>query len=139
MKRYFLLVAAALLCSASLSYAQTASPAALPAWEQLSEAQRDELTTPIREHWNRAPGERAQMLERAKRWRAMSREQRTRAHHGMNRFERMSPEKREQARAMFERMRNLPEAERRALRERWKQMTPEERKTWMQQHAPSTP
>ena len=139
MKRCFLLFAVALLCAGSLARAQNVSPATLPPWEQLSQVQRDELTAPIRERWNRAPGERTQMLERAKRWRAMSPEQRTRAHHGMNRFERMNPEKREQARAMFERMRDLPEAERRALRQRWKQMTPEERRQWMQQHVPSKP
>ncbi len=140
MKLLHLLMATCLLgCTPSFAQAQTASPHPLPAWEQLSQAQRDELTAPIRERWNGAPGERARMLERAKRWRAMSPGQRTRAHHGMQRFERMDPEKRDHARAMFEKMRNLPEAERRALRERLKKMTPEERKAWMQQHAPSKP
>lgn len=140
MKLLHLLMATCLLgCTSSFAHAQTASPRPLPAWEQLSQAQRDELTAPIRERWNRAPGERTRMLERAKRWRAMSPEQRTRAHHGMQRFERMDPEKRDHAHAMFEKMRNLPEAERRVLRQRLKQMTPEERKAWMQQHAPSKP
>lgn len=139
MKVLHLLIATCLLaCTASFAQAQTASPRPLPAWEQLSQAQRDELTAPIRERWNRVPGERARMLERAKRWHAMSPEQRARAHHGMQRFERMDPEKREHARAMFEKMRNLPEADRRALRERLKKMTPEERKAWMQKNHPSS-
>lgn len=139
MKRCCLLVAVALLCAGSLARAQNASPATLPGWEQLSQAQRDELTVPIRERWNRTPRERPQMLDRARRWQAMSAEQRSRAHHGMQRFERMDPEKREQARVMFEKMRDLPEAERRALRQRWKQMTPEERRKWMQDDLPSKP
>ncbi|MEJ7746693.1 MAG: DUF3106 domain-containing protein [Luteimonas sp.] len=133
MKRFFFFLTAGLLLSATSAVpAQTSSPSALPTWEQLTQAQRDELTTPIRERWNRAPGERAQMLEHARRWKTLSPDQRTRAHRGMQRFERMNPEKRAQARAMFERMRNLPEAERRALRERWKQMTPEQRRQWIE-------
>lgn len=135
MKTRFVLMATLALVCATSAQAQTTTPSpALPAWEQLTNAQRDELTAPIRERWNQKPGERTQMLERAKRWRAMSPQQRAHAHHGMDRFERMDPEKRKQARVMFERMRNLPEAERRALRGRWKQMTPEERKQWMEQN-----
>ena len=138
MKQLHLLMTICLLaCTVSLAHAQTASPNPLPAWEELSQAQRDELTAPIRDHWNRAPAERARMLERARRWHAMSPEQRTRAHRGMQRFERMDPERREHARAMFEKMRNLPEAERRDLRERLKKMTPAQRKAWLQENLPS--
>ncbi len=137
MKPLHVLMAVCLLAGmASAAQAQTASRAALPAWEQLSQAQRDELTAPIRERWNREPGERTRMLERARRWHAMSPEQRSRAHHGMQRFERMDPTRREHAHAMFKKMRNLPEAERRALRERLKKMTPEQRKVWIQQNHP---
>ncbi|MEO6365632.1 MAG: DUF3106 domain-containing protein [Luteimonas sp.] len=139
MKRLQVLMAVCLLAGTVTAQAQTALRTTLPAWERLSQAQRDELTAPIRERWNREPAERTRMLERARRWHAMSPEQRARAHHGMQRFERMDPEKREQARAMFERMRNLPEAERRVLRERLKKMTPEQRMQWMQQNVPSKP
>ncbi|MCY7353595.1 MAG: DUF3106 domain-containing protein [Lysobacter sp.] len=138
MKRLHLPYAIVLLiCTTSFARAQTPPPAAMPAWEQLSQAQRDELTAPIRERWNGAPGERGQMLEHARRWKAMSPQQRTRAHRGMQRFERMNPEKREQARAMFETMRSLPEAERRALRERWQKMTPDERRKWIEANRPA--
>lgn len=137
MKRHHcLIVSVVLLCATPFAQAQTASPSAMPSWERLSQAQREELTAPIRERWNREPGERARMLEHAKRWNTMSPDQRKHAHRGMQRFERMNPEKREQARAMFERMRNLPEAERRALRERWRQMTPEDRKQWIEANRP---
>ncbi len=139
MKLLCLLITMCLLaCTPSIAHAQTSSPRPLPAWEQLSQAQRDELTAPIRERWNRVPAERARMLERARRWHAMPPDQRARAHHGMQRFERMDSDKRKHAHAMFETMRNLPEAERRALRERLKKMTPEERRAWMRENHPSS-
>lgn len=60
------------LLSAALSAnARQASPA-LPAWDQLDDAQRAELVAPLRDHWDRAPEDRAHMLERAQRWRSMS-------------------------------------------------------------------
>jgi len=80
----------ALLCAAP-AFAQRATPDAHPAWEQLSAAERDLLTAPIRERWNSNPGERARMLEHAQRWQAMTPEQRKRAHHGMKRWSHMDP------------------------------------------------
>jgi len=135
MNRLCLRVPIALLVFAA-SFAQAQSPAGLPAWEQLSQAQREELVAPIRERWNREPAARARMLEHARRWKSMSPEERSRARRGMHRWEHMDTQKRAKARALFESMRHLPDAERRALRERWKQMTPEQRRQWIEAHQP---
>lgn len=115
--------------------AQDAAPA-LPAWEQLTPAQRETLIAPIRERWNDEPAARAHMLRRAERWRDMSPEERQRARRGMKRWEDMSPERRHETRALFEHMRLLPEAEQQALRERWRTMTPAERERWIREHPP---
>jgi hypothetical protein len=64
----------------------------------------------------------------------MTPEERTRARHGIKRWQHMSPEKREQMRALYGALRTLPEAERKALRERWKTMTPEQRRAWVEAH-----
>jgi hypothetical protein len=48
----------------------------------------------------------------------------------------MSPEQREQARALFGQMRQLPPAQRDALRDRWSRMTPEERRDWVRDNPP---
>ncbi len=138
---FLALLALLMLSAAPLAWSHSSSQSAetLPAWEQLTPAQREQLIAPLREHWNTQPQSRARMLHHAQRWQQLDPKQRTRARHGMHRLETMSPEQRTQARAMYEHMRNLPEAERRALRERWKKMTPEERKTWMQKNHPQTP
>ena len=109
----------------------------MPAWEQLTPAQRDALVAPLRERWNSNPGERARIYEHAQRWRTMTPEQRARARHGLHRWERMDPARREQMRALFERMRALEPDQRRVLREQWHAMTPEQRRTWVQAHPPS--
>jgi len=90
----------------------TTSP--LPAWDELSAEQREQLTAPIRERWNAEPAQRQRMLERARRWQQMTPEERTRAHRGMKRWEHMTPEQRTQARALYGRMRTLAPAEREA-------------------------
>lgn len=126
----------------------------LPAWEQLTPAQREELVAPLRARWDDNPDERPHMLERARRWHAMPPEQRARAHHGMKRWEHMDPAKRAEMRALFERTRGMSKQQRRetfalyhemrkmtpdqreALKQRWVRMTPDERKAWMHEHAP---
>jgi len=108
----------------------TTSP--LPAWDELSAEQREQLTAPIRERWNAEPAQRQRMLERAGRWQQMTPEERTRAHRGMKRWEHMSPEQRTQARALYGRMRTLAPAERAAFRAKWKAMTPEQKQAWLQ-------
>ena len=126
----------ALLC-ATPAFAQVTTPAATPpAWEQLSTAERDLLTAPVRERWNGNPDERARMLDHARRWQAMTPEQRQRAHHGMKRWSHMDPEKRAEARALFGKMRHMSPEQRKALREQWHAMTPEQRKAWIEANPP---
>ena len=145
------LVAAALLVAgpafalpASAGMAETppaaaaarAEAAALPAWDQLSEAQREALLAPLRDRWNENPGKRARMLAHAQRWQEMGPEERARARRGADRWRDMEPEKREAMRALYARMKELPEAERQALRARWKDMSAEERRAWVQANPP---
>ena len=110
--------------------------AAMPAWEQLSPAQRELLVAPIRERWNANPDERARMYEHAQGWQSMTPEQRARARHGMHRWERMDPERREQMRALFEKMRAMSPEQRKALRDQWRAMSPEQRRAWVQANPP---
>lgn len=120
------------LAAGTVFAAPPPSTTALPAWDELNAAQREQLTAPIRERWNAEPAQRQRMLERARRWQQMTPEERTRAHRGMKRWEHMSPEQRTQARALYRHMRMLPAAEREAFRAKWKSMTPEQKKAWLQ-------
>jgi hypothetical protein len=104
----------------------------LPAWEQLTPAQREQLIAPVRERWNNQPEERQRMLERAERWQEMTPEQRKQARHGMKRWEHMSPEQREQMRALYAKMRGMDETQRAALKAQFRAMTPEQRRAWVQ-------
>lgn len=143
------------LCSASAwsqAREQDLATHQLPAWEQLSQAQRDELIAPVRERWNASPEERAQMQERARRWLAMPPEQRNRAHRGMHRWERMDPATRAQMKRLFELTRDMPRDqrkttfalfdamrtmsanEREALRQQWSKMTAQQHEQWMREH-----
>ncbi len=127
------LALALLIASAPLFAADPPAPAKpLPAWEQLTPAQRETLIAPMRERWNAQPDERTRMLERAQRWQQMTPEQRQRARHGMHRWESMTPEQREQTRALFAKMRTLDQPQRKALKAQWRAMTPEERRVWVQ-------
>lgn len=114
----------------------TPTATTLPAWEQLTPAQREQLIAPIRERWNSEPDQRQRMLDRAQRWKQMTPEQRERAHRGMKRWEHMSPEQRDQTRALYAKMRALPPVEREALKARWRQMTPEQRSEWVKANPP---
>lgn len=106
---------------------------ALPEWDRLTPAQRDQLVAPIRERWNDADADkRRRMLGHAQRWQAMTPAEREHARHGMHSWKRLPPEQRDEARALYAKLRTLPEAERTALRERWQQMTPEQRRRWAQ-------
>jgi hypothetical protein len=104
----------------------------LPAWDQLTEAQREALIAPIRQRWNDHPEKREHMLAHAERWQDMGPEQRARARRGAERWRQMDPEKREAVRALYARLRILPQAEREALRVRWRTMTPEQRRAWVE-------
>lgn len=128
----------ALLAALSTAPAFASDPpsATLPAWDQLNDAQREQLIAPVRERWNAEPEQRARMLQHAQRWRQMTPDQRRHARHGMQRFEHLSPEQRMQMRALFEQTRGLPPQQREALKQRWRQMTPEQRRAWVQAHPP---
>lgn len=144
MNKTYRIAAALLLCMlAGLAQAQDKGkpPAAapLPAWEQLTPAQRDELIAPMRERWNRSPEDRQRMYDHAHRWRLMSPEQRREARKGMQRWEQMDPQKREQMRALFERMRGMNPEDRAALKAKWRAMTPEQRKQWFEANSPKKP
>ena len=114
--------------------ADAGKDAALPAWEQLTPAQRELLVAPLRDRWNRDPGQRARMLEHATRWQAMPPAERDRARRGMRRWEGMSPEQRDRARALFAQMKGMDAAQRKDCLARWKAMTPEQRDAWLQAH-----
>lgn len=125
------------LALAGNAHAQAAT-AELPAWEQLSPAQRETLLTPLRERWNGATAEqRRHMLQRAQRWQSLPPEQRHRAERGMHQWDRMPPQKRREMRALYQHMRGLSPQQRDALRERWRSMTPEQRRAWVEAHPPS--
>ena len=70
---FALMIASAPVLAADPPVAPTAPTATpLPAWEQLTPAQRETLLAPIRDRWNTQPDERARMLERAQRWQQMT-------------------------------------------------------------------
>lgn len=125
---------ALLAASAPVLAADPAAP--LPAWEQLSATQREQLIAPVRERWNAEPAQRARMLNHAQRWQQMTPEQRQRAHRGMKRWEHMNPEQRGQTRALFSKMRTLEPEQRLELKAKWRAMTPEQRKAWVQANPP---
>ena len=119
----------------AFAFAQ-AQPATVqyPEWDQLTPAQRDALIAPLRERWNRNPDERARMVERAQRWKAMPRDQRERAGHGMQRWEHMTPEQRSEARALFHAMRGMDKDQRKAFMAQWRQKTPQQKTDWLKAH-----
>lgn len=126
-----------LLLMAGSALAQSApAPQALPEWSKLTPQQREALIAPVRERWDADPGERARMLEHAKRWKTMSPEERKQARKGMRRFEGMNPQQREEARVLFVRMKDLTPQQREQLRDDWKKMTPEQRRNWVEKNAP---
>lgn len=120
------------LCAAPAFAQSGAQQDALPAWEQLSAADRDLLVAPIRERWDANPEQRARLMQHAKRWRSMTPEQRRHVHHGMKRWAHLDPEERARARVLFGEMRTMTPDQRRALRLRWKGMSPAERDAWIE-------
>lgn len=116
--------------------APNTAAANLPSWDQLSQAQREQLIAPMRDRWNNSPDERQRMFERARRWQQMTPDERKEARQGMKRWESMDPEERVQMRALFAQMRGLDDNARRALKEKWRTMTPEQRRAWVQANPP---
>ena len=136
MYRHFapLLLLASLALAPTTALAQEAKADAMPAWDQLTPAQRELLIAPVRDRWNREPVKRERFMEYAKRWTAMPQPQRERARHGMQRWEGMTPEQREQARALFHAVRGLDKDARGEFMEKWRQMTPQQRTDWVKTH-----
>jgi hypothetical protein len=132
------LLAIVVALSTTPAFASDQPPPSLPAWDQLSAAQREQLIAPVRERWNAEPAERARMLQHAQRWRQMTPEQRQHARHGLRRWEHLSPDQRTQMRALFETSRGMTPQQREAFKQRWEQMTPEQRRAWVQAHQPKT-
>ena len=129
MNRTIRLTVLALALWPAFAFAQSATVATqYPEWDQLTPAQRDALIAPLRERWNRNPDERAQ------RWKAMPRDQRERAGHGMQRWEHMTPEQRSEARALFHAMRGMDKDQRKAFMAQWRQKTPQQKTDWLKAH-----
>ncbi|WP_233198572.1 MULTISPECIES: DUF3106 domain-containing protein [Luteimonas] len=136
------LLLAAVLTMATAAHAgpPAATTAPLPAWDQLDAAQRAQLVAPVRERFNNSDAEgRAKMLDHARRWAAMTPEQRVNARHGMHRWKNLPPEQRHEARALYEKLKTLSDTDRAALRERWRGMTPEQRRQWAADNPPPAP
>lgn len=136
MYRHFapLLLLATLALAPTTVLAQEAKADAMPAWDQLTPAQRELLIAPVRDRWNREPEKRERFMAYAERWKAMPQPQRERARHGMQRWEGMTPEAREQARAVFHVVRGLDKHARGEFMEKWRQMTPQQRTDWVKTH-----
>jgi hypothetical protein len=128
---------AALLLSCTGGTFAAGQDAQLPAWDQLTPAQRELLVAPMRERWDANPAERARMLGHAQRWRTMTPEQRTRARRGLRHWEHMDPERRTEMRALFGKMRTMTPAQRKQLRAQWHAMTPEQRRAWVEANPPA--
>jgi hypothetical protein len=128
------LLALALWPAFAFAQAPATTTTQYPEWDQLTQAQRDAIVAPLRERWNSNPAERARMLERAQRWKAMPGDQRDRARHGMQRWEHMSPEQRGEARALFHAMRGLDKDQRKAFLAQWRQKTPQQKADWLKAH-----
>lgn len=107
-------------------------PASLPAWEQLTPAQRDLVIAPIRDRWNSDPDARARMFGHAQRWQQLTPDQRARMRRGLGRWEHLDANQRETMRALFHRMRGMTPGQREELRRRWRTMTPQQRRDWVQ-------
>lgn len=120
----------ALAAGSALASPQAATP--LPAWDQLSPAQRDLVIAPLRDRWNADPQVRARLFQHAQRWQQLTPGQRARMRHGLGKWEHMDPQQRETMRTLFHRMRDLTPEQRTALRERWRKMTPQQRRDWVE-------
>jgi hypothetical protein len=125
-----------LLASAAAPAFCAEPPATLPAWDQLTPAQRDLVVAPVRDRWNADPAARARMLGHAQRWQQLSPDQRIRMRRGLGRWEHMDPEQRQAMRALFHKMRAMTPAQRDALRGKWRAMTPQQRHDWVEANAP---
>ena len=68
-----------------------------------------------------------------------AREQRDHARKGMQRWEKMSPKQRQEARALFHVIHRLDPERRKAFLAEWRKMTPQQRDAWLQTHPAPRP
>lgn len=125
-----------LALTAGPALAAPPAPAPLPAWDQLSPAQRDLVIAPLRDRWNADPQVRERLFQHAQRWQQLTPQQRARMRHGLGKWEHMDPQQRETMRALFHKMRDLTPEQRTALREQWRSMTPQQRREWVDANRP---
>lgn len=108
----------------------------VPAWRELSAAQRADLAD-YAERWDRLPASRrVAILERHARWQQASPETRQKIREGQRVFRRMSPAQREAMRRSMAVVRSLPPEEQRQLRQLWRSMSPRERGQWLDRGGP---
>lgn len=116
----------------AMSFSASAFAQSLPAWDQLTPAQRDALTASVKERWNSNPDHRAKMMEHAQKWAAMTPDQRKAAMQGRAKFRQMSPERREAMRAVFYKAQSYTDdAQRKSFLDEIRKMTPEQRAAWV--------
>ncbi|PKM05934.1 MAG: hypothetical protein CVV14_14425 [Gammaproteobacteria bacterium HGW-Gammaproteobacteria-4] len=117
--------------------AQETQPVEMPRWEQLSPAQREALSTPLRERWNQAAYEqRLRWLRQAERWQHLSPEDRKAARKGLRAYRQADPQTREKLRDVFRNLRDASPEQRAVLREKWRSLSPEQRKQWLDAGGP---
>lgn len=117
--------------------AQETQPVEMPHWEQLSPAQREALSTPLRERWNQAAYEqRLRWLRQAERWQHLSPDERKAARKGLRAYRQADPQTREKLRDVFRNLRNASPEQRAALREKWRSLSPQQRKRWLDAGGP---
>lgn len=108
----------------------------VPAWDELSPAQRADLAA-FADRWDHLPASRrVAILERHARWQQASPEDRQNMRKGERVFRRMTPAQREAMRRSMAVVRTLPADEQRSLRQRWRALTPKERGDWLDRGGP---
>jgi hypothetical protein len=140
--RALLLVAVlAAVAAPSLAYAQSeAAPipqgVRVPAWKQLSPAQRRDLAR-LADRWDTMPASRrVAILERWQRWQSIPPEQRETLRRGERNFQSMPAPLRAQMRRSLAAVAELPPAEQRRLRATWRSLSPELRREWLERGGP---
>lgn len=121
-----------LVLAAAMSFTASAFAQSLPAWDQLTQAQRDTLSASVKQRWDSNPDHRAKMLEHAQKWAAMTPDQRKAAMEGRKKFRDMSPERRDAMRAVFYKAQSYSDtAQRKEFLDSIRKMTPEQRAAWV--------
>ncbi len=124
------------LAQSSQSRADTNQSDSL-SWDQLSEEDRQALTFPVREQWERSSPERRRLqLDRARLYKSLTPEQRKLAREGAERFRRINAGEQTKLREVFQQIQALPPEQRRQVQAQWKAMTPGQRQEWIKAGGP---